>query len=293
MLDYEQAVQAIGSRFYLGAFLDKRGGTINPLAYVRELARAAVKAGARIFERSKVVRIIQHGSGWRVETAIGEVWAKRVLICTNAYSDDLWPKLRQTIVPVRAYQLATTPLSSDVRKTIFPGGQPLTDTRRLLSGLRLNGDGRIHFGGIGPLFGKEAGPDLAASARRLVEIFPQVEPVKIDRWWSGWMAMSSSNAWQLHELAPGVVTVLGCNGRGVAIATFLGCEIAHYAMGKPEKDLVLPFTPLKKVPLHRFHQPLVKMLVRHHAIRDELKLRTLRRIVSTLNINKSKKSKGP
>lgn len=292
ILDHQQAAKVIGSGFYLGAFLDRRGGMINPLAYVRGLARAASKAGARLYERSKVLRIEQSGSGWRVRTATGEVQARRVLICTNAYSDDLWPGLRQTIVPVRAYQLATTPLSPEVGKTVLPGRQPLTDTRRLLSGLRVNGDGRIHFGGIGPLFGKESRPDFAVSVRRLAEIFPQVEPIGIDRWWSGWMAMSSSNAWQLHELAPGVVTVLGCNGRGVAIATFLGREIANYAMGKPEKELVLPFTPLKKVPLHRFHQPLVRMLVRHHAIRDQMELRTLRRKVRALNLNNSS-PKGP
>lgn len=283
MLDHRQTSSVIGSKFYLGAYRDSRGGSLNPLAFVRGLARAAIGAGARICEHSRVVRLQRNAAGWTAETANGTVTADRVLICTNAYSDDLWPGLRQTIVPVRAYQLATTPLPDSIRKTILPGGEPMTDTRRLLSGIRLNGDGRIHFGGVGAVFGPEYGPDPAASVARLTEVFPQIKPARIDCWWSGWMAMSPSNAWQMHELAPGLVTALGCNGRGVAIATFLGREMADHAMGKPEKDLVIPFTPLRKVPFHRLHQPLVNALVRHHAIRDELELRTLRRTTRLMN----------
>ena len=35
-----------------------------------------------------------------------------MLLCTNAYTDDLWPGLRATIVPVRAWQFASKPLSA-------------------------------------------------------------------------------------------------------------------------------------------------------------------------------------
>src|SRR5690349_17493477 len=47
-LDREQLAAMLGSRFYLGGVIDRRGGSINPLAYVRGLARAAIKVGARL-----------------------------------------------------------------------------------------------------------------------------------------------------------------------------------------------------------------------------------------------------
>ena len=277
ILDRQQAAKVTGSNFYLGAYRDDRGGTINPLAYVRGLARAAVAGGARIHERSKVIRLKKSASGWTAETVGGTVTARHVLICTNAYTDNLWPGLRQTIIPVRTYQLGSTPLPEAVQKTILPGREGMTDTRRLLSGIRMKSDGRLHFGGIGALFGPEKGLDETKALGRLIEVFPQANQAKVDFWWSGWMAMSISNAWQLHELAHGVVTALGCNGRGVAIATFLGREMAEHAMGKQEKDLVVPFTPLRKMPLHWMHQPFVDALVRYYSFRDNVELRKLRR----------------
>src|SRR5262249_50308358 len=48
VLDRDQVSAAIGGGDYVGAFLDRRGGTLNPLSYARGLARAAVGAGARI-----------------------------------------------------------------------------------------------------------------------------------------------------------------------------------------------------------------------------------------------------
>jgi len=147
-------------------------------------------------------------------------------------------------------------------------------------------DRRIHFGGIGALFGSERGPEQPISLNRLLEVFPQANQAKVDFWWSGWMAMSLSNAWQLHELAPGVVAALGCNGRGVAIASFLGREMAEHAMGKHEKDLVIPFTPLRRLPLHWMHPPFVDALVRYYSVRDNLELRRLRRTNSKLAVSR-------
>jgi hypothetical protein len=46
-------------------------------------------------------------------------------------------------VPIRVYQFGSRPLRDNVRKTILPGGQPMTDSRRLLSGIRVHSDGRL------------------------------------------------------------------------------------------------------------------------------------------------------
>lgn len=273
MYDQEAAAKAIGSSFYLGAYRDARGGSINPLAYVRGLAKAAIASGARIFEQTPVVQLKPDTAGWRLETPSGVVRARMVLICTNAYSDDLWPGLRQSIVSVRAYQMVTAPLAPHLLATILPGREPLTDTRRLPSGVRVTSDNRLHLSGLGAISGPEKGPDLAFSHARLAELFPEAGRLDLDFWWSGWMAMSSSNAWQLHRLAPGLVSAIGCNGRGIALATLLGRELGEYATGKQEADMILPFTPLKPMPLHRLIQPAVKGLVRYYGLLDRRDVR--------------------
>jgi glycine/D-amino acid oxidase-like deaminating enzyme len=54
----------------------------------------------------------------------------------------------------------------------------------------------------------------------------------------------------LHELAPGVLAWIGCNGRGVALATALGAELARACRGTPLAELGLPFSPLRPVAGH-------------------------------------------
>jgi glycine/D-amino acid oxidase-like deaminating enzyme len=48
LLNADETAAKVGSRAYAGALLDLRAGTIQPLAYVRGLADAAIRHGARI-----------------------------------------------------------------------------------------------------------------------------------------------------------------------------------------------------------------------------------------------------
>lgn len=277
LLDRGRAAEMIGSDYYLGAWLDRRGGRINPLAYVRGLARAAVKAGAVLHENTHATGLRRDGDKWLLDTPGGRVRAGMVFLCTNAYTDDLWPGLRRTVVPVRAYQFASRPLRDNVRKTILPGGQPMTDSRRLLSGIRLHADGRLHFGGQGPAFGVEGQPFWRATLARLQRMFPQLGDIETDVWWTGFMAMNGDNSWHIHALGPGAFAMLGCNGRGVALATIYGRELARHALGMPARDFVLPPTPTKRIFLHPIAKPLVSALIRYYAVRDAIEDRRLER----------------
>jgi glycine/D-amino acid oxidase-like deaminating enzyme len=271
LLDRRKAADMIGSDYYLGAWIDRRGGKINPLAYVRGLARAAIRAGATLYEGTRVTKLERHGAKWRLTTAAGAsgiVEADKVFLCTNAYTDELWPGLRRTIVPIRAYQYGSRPLRDNVRKTILPGGQPMTDSRRLLSGIRLHDDGRLQFGGHG---------SPAAAIRRMQRLFPQLGELETDFAWSGFIAMNADSSWHIHELAPGLLAMLGCNGRGVALATIYGRELARHANGAPTGDFVLPKSPPRRIWLHGVVQALVPTLVRYYALRDAVEVRRLER----------------
>lgn len=277
LLDRRQAAVMIGSDYYLGAWIDRRGAKINPLSFVRGLAQAAMRAGASLHESARALTIERQSGRWLVRTGLGEVRADMVLLCTNAYTDDLWVGLRQTIVPVRAYQVLTQPLRDNVRRTILPGGQPMTDSRRLLSGIRRHPDGRLQFGGQGPAFGTETEPFWGPTLGRVRKIFPQLGEIRADCWWTGFMEMNGANSWHIHELAPGLLAMLGCNGRGVALATIYGRELARYAHGAPAADLVLPLSPPHRIFAHRLVGPFVTGLIRYYALRDAAETRRLER----------------
>lgn len=268
--DKARTTEVVGSPRYYGSFEDPRGGTINPLSYVRGLAAAACKHGAELYEKTMIAQCIRDGRTWRLEAPHGEVVADKVAICTNAYNDALFPELRTAAVPVRAYQFLTKPLPADVLRTILPARQGLTDSRRLMSGIRVHRSGGLFFSGLGRPFGGRSEPDLGYSLRRIRRLFPQLPSFELDHWWTGWMAMNRENAWQIHELGPGLVAALGCNGRGLAMGTLLGREFADYFRGKPAQDLLLPFIPTKPIPFFAIHPPLINMLIAYYRVRDAI-----------------------
>jgi len=57
---------------------------------------------------------------------------------------------------------------------------------------------------------------------------------------------------QVHEPAPGVIACLGYNGRGIAMATAMGGEIARRITGTPAADLDMPVSPIRPIPFHGF-----------------------------------------
>ena len=275
VLDRATLASMLGSSFYLGGVIDRRGGSINPLAYVRGLARAAIKSGARLYENTRAQSLRRDGDEWLVQTAEGAVRADKVFLCTNAYTDDLWPALRRTVIPVRTIQFTTKPLSDNLLKAILPGRQPMIDTRRVLISVRIHQDGRLHFG-CGPSMRAGSAPTWQAARARLQEVFPQLGDVEFDDYWPGWMAFNKADSWQMHTLAPGVFATLGCNGRGVALATIYGRDLARHATGTPASELTLPMTPLDPVGMHAFSGLGAAAIAQWWRVRDAAELRKLK-----------------
>ncbi len=85
VLKADETRKKIGGGNYTGALLDKRAGTIQPLAYVRGLCRVALAAGASVFTQSEAITASDTGSRWRIGTATGSVNAEWVIVATDAY----------------------------------------------------------------------------------------------------------------------------------------------------------------------------------------------------------------
>ena len=266
MLEGLRCTDAIGSDLYAAALIDWRGGHINPFAYVRGLAGAAAKAGAAIYTNTLVRGIMRRDNAWLIHAGQHQLAADSVIIATNAYSTGLWPGLRESVVPVRGHGFVTAPLSDNVRHTILPGRQSLTDTRRLFSGVRVLPDGRLHASAHGPTSGPERPADWHAVNARVLRLFPQLDRVSWEQGWSGWVAMTTDHVPRVHELAPGLFTGLGYNGRGIAAATMMGRDLAALVGGA--SDTVFPRVPLRPLPYSGIAPLLVQGLARLYRVRD-------------------------
>jgi glycine/D-amino acid oxidase-like deaminating enzyme len=272
-LDRAAVAAALGTPLYLGGLLDRRGGSLHPLAYARGLAAAAERRGARICAGSPVVRLAAEGGGWRVATRRGAVRSRTVLVCTNGYSDGLVPGLARSLVPVTSVQVASRPLTANLRASILPDGRAASDTRRLLVYFRLDRDGRLVIGGRGG-DGPRAVRAAQARLRRLaLRMFPQLPGDLVwERAWGGRVALTEDHLPHLCEPAPGLLTAAGYNGRGIAMATALGRVLADKATGAPDAELDYPVDRLRPIPFHALRKPVIRLAVAVKAVQDRLGL---------------------
>jgi glycine/D-amino acid oxidase-like deaminating enzyme len=270
VLSDREAAQLTGSTRYCGGWIDRRGGTVQPLAYLRGLARAAMGSGARIFTNSSARKLSRVGDGWRVESEAGSVNARTVVVATDAYTDRAFDALRRTVVTVPSIQVATVPLPARLRALILPGGQSVSDTQRLLCYFRVDASGRLALGTRGSYADIPVPASTAAHERALREIHPELAGIALEYRWGGLVALTRDGLPHLHELAPGLLAGLGYNGRGVAMATAMGRLLARRALDEPAESLEFPLTPLRPIRLHGLSHLAARASIRYLQLRDGL-----------------------
>ncbi len=247
LLDAAETTRRVGTTAYSGALLDRRAGTIQPLAYARGLAHAAIAAGARLFTGSPVTAVNDTGDGWVLRTAAGSVRAPRVIVATNAYtgegSGSPWPAVRAEIVHLPYFNLATAPLGDNLRRSILPERQGVWDTRDILSSFRFDQAGRLVFGSVGALRGTGRTIHRDWGRRALAKLFPQLGGVTFDHEWYGQIGMTADSLPRFHRLARNTVGFSGYNGRGIAPGTVFGRCLADLMLGRiGEDELPLPLS---------------------------------------------------
>lgn len=244
LLSRDETAARVGTGAYAGALLDRRAGTIQPLAYARGLARAAWAAGAALHGDSAVTGVEDRADAWRLAIAGGgQVEARWVVVATNTYTrpGGPWAAIATELVRMPYFNLATRPLPAGLRRTILPGGEGAWDTRTVLSSMRLDASGRLVFGSIGALRPPGHGIHLRWGRRALLRLFPALEDIGFEHEWYGWIGTTADALPRFHPLARNVVSFSGYNGRGIGTGTVFGRELARLVLGEiGVADLALP-----------------------------------------------------
>lgn len=269
-LDASAVATRMGSEAFAGGWLDGRAGAIQPLAYARGLVRAALAAGVRIHGQSAVTELQRQGSGWQVQTVCGaQVTADQVVLATNGYSSNLWPGMAQSILAANSFIVATKPLSGSLAESILPGQETVSTSQRLLLYFRKDAYGRLLMGGRG-LFNDPTGPtDFTHLERSLALLFPQLGPLEFEYHWAGRIAITRDFMPHVHEPAPGLTLMLGCNGRGIGLCTSLGQQLAGRLCDK-RAAFAYPVSPLQRLPLHGLQRLYIGAGVAWYSLLDRL-----------------------
>ncbi len=272
LLSREQAREMLGSDAWFGGFWNKSGGHINPLALSRGLARVVLQKGGRIFARSPATGFERRNGKWVVTTAKGEISGRALVLATNAYTGELAtslaPNIAHEVMPILSWQMATQPLSDNVRKTIIPGRQAMSDTHGELYFARYDARNRLVTGGavIGP--GNKAERIKARVTERLQRLWPQIGEISFDYVWNGYVGMTTDFLPRMHRLGPDAYAWTGCNGRAVALSVALGDELSKAVSGVSERELALPFTEPRPIPAHGLLRKLAPLMLLVYRRRD-------------------------
>ncbi len=271
LLPRERLAEELGTTLYHGGLRITRAGSLHPAQYVQGLAAAARRAGATTAGGVAVQGVAKDGAGFRVATSAGTVKARHVMVATNGYTGRATPWHRRRVIPVASYMIATEEIGAERVQALLPKLRVYGDTKKILYYFRPSPDGtRILFGGRATL--SDTDPRIGARwlHRQLVNLFPQLEGVRITHGWKGNVAFAFDMLPHagVHE---GVHFALGCNGSGVTTMTHLGTVAARMMLGGDNRISAFARMPMPTVPGYTgvpWFMPIVTGLYRMKDRRD-------------------------
>jgi glycine/D-amino acid oxidase-like deaminating enzyme len=107
---------------------------------------------------------------------------------------------------------------------------------------------------------------LLAYAKRL---WPSLDPLPWTHVWGGQLAMTTDHYPHVHEPEPGVTICLGYNGRGVAMASAMGAQLAAHIANRGAR-FDMPNTDIRGIPLHAFWRSGVRAAIARGRLVDWL-----------------------
>ncbi len=263
----------VGSETYYGGTLDMGAGHLHPLRFALGLAHAAVGAGVRIHEMSRVnsYKNSSNGKTVQITTDSGEIDARFLILACNGYLDDLDTGIASRVMPINNYIIATEPLGEERARSLIRDDVAVSDSRFVVNYYRMSNDHRLLFGG-GENYSHSFPADIRNFVRRpMLQVYPQLHDVKIDYGWGGTLAITGNRMPYVARLSDNVMTACGYSGNGVAMAALAGQVMADAVDGTLSRFDVLADVPTMRFPGGRhLRWPLLVLAMTYFALRDRL-----------------------
>ena len=257
---------------YLGGLYDTNGAHLHPLNYTLGLAAAAEHLGVRIFEGTRALSFNAEGSPRvRVATAQGEVRTRFLVLCGNVYLGATAPALRDRIMGVATYIVATEKLGAGRARQLITNNAAVADMNWVLDYFRRSADHRLLFGGRVNYSGLRSFDAPTATRARMLRVFPQLQDVRIDYAWGGEVDITLNRAPHFGRLAPNVYFLQGFSGHGIALTGIAGKLVAEAVAGTASRFDVFARIPHADFPGGMaLRRPALVLAMLYYRIRDLL-----------------------
>ncbi len=290
--------------------LNPHGCIVDPVKLVEGLKREAARAGTVFHERTRVTAIERSDGGVRLRTAHlpGAVAAAarmeatgvaaerlqaaasrlkaaaaraqaavapgatgRVILATNAYTHQIFPRLQSRFIPLYDYILVSDPLTGEQMSRIgWRRRQGVADVRAFFKYYRLTKDNRILWGTSEAAYyaGNRVDTGCDHSERHYAELrdsfrrrFPGLADLEFPYAWGGPICSTTRFTPFFGSAEDGrVLYGLGYTGHGLGTTHLAGQILAHMALDRPSPLLDLAL--VRKKPFPYPPEPLRSLAVR-------------------------------
>jgi len=269
ILDKSQLEQRLGTHAYHGALWERNAGHLHPLNYALGLARAASKAGVKLYEETRATRI-DEGTSCTVTTASGTITARYIVAAGNAYLGNLLPHLHHRVMPVKSFILATEPLDDTTARNLIRDKDAVADSNNICDYFRLSADQRMLFGGRANYSGLEPNDLFSYMRPRMLRIFPQLANARLDYCWGGTMAITLDRMPHVGKVGKNLFFAHGYSGHGVALSGVAGELIADAVQGTAEQFDVMSRIQHQAFPGGPVRMPMLALGMLYYRLKDVL-----------------------
>jgi gamma-glutamylputrescine oxidase len=151
------------------------------------------------------------------------------------YGPHLAPELTPRIMPVGTYMVATAPLDPALCRRLIPSNASVCDNNFVLDYYRFSADHRMLFGGRVSYTTATPANLRHSMARRMGQVFPELQDAPIDYVWGGFVDISMNRAPDFGRLGHNVYYLQGFSGHGVALTGLAGKLVAQAIEGQASR----------------------------------------------------------
>ena len=269
-LERSEVAQRIASKRYVAGLYDSGAGHLHPLRFTIGLGQAAIAAGVRLHENSRVVAI-DRGPTVTIRTEGGSVRAKYVALCANIGHNDLSRTLARKTIGIASYMVATKPLGEARAAALLRDNLAVADINWIIDYYRRSPDHRLLFGGRVSYSGIDPLGTARATRQRMLNVFPQLADAEIEYAWGGIIDISMSRAPNFGRLDPNIYYLQGFSGHGMVLTSIAGKIIAESIAGQAERFDIFAKLRHHDFPGGRlFRRPTLVMAMTWFRLRDFL-----------------------
>jgi gamma-glutamylputrescine oxidase len=207
------------------SFYNRLEGQINTGKLVTKLYQIAIEKGVNCLFGIEAIALQTHLYNVGIQTSIGYMKARNVLICTNGFAQQFIPN--RDILPARAQVLVTTPIEDLKVKGTFHYQQGYYYFRNVEDRILLGGGRNLNFAAETTTQLETSEEIMTALEKLLSTVILPNQPYSIEYQWAGIMGIGLSKAPIIEKIDDKIGIGVRMGGMGVAIGTLVGKELAE------------------------------------------------------------------